>query len=422
MDKRKETVRRNYSQNELGDLIRYLNAAGVVYGKAPVELEGLTYYLNHGEFDFDNWILRRNEILFDLYEKYKSNSFNEGFKMSENGVYHPREEDYVISKERQNRWMTNYDTNQPGIGWIMTPSLDYFMVSPNAKSAHTVTEKYHNLSEKNSFLLPQIAKQLDIPATVYYRGVIKRGKDKRKVHLSKSFIEPDEVYVAAYGFVPSKRKRDNKVSMQTLLDSTKQFMLDDEGMHGIDPEDTLARYEEIRKGIIKQTFFYKLTLHDEESNDTWGLTAGRDHRYHLAPLRVYEPACEAKTLGYNGKGCHRTVSNGLDDIQSFMLEYSKEDWFKKWLEDRVLNLDMDKAFVDTARETKVFLNSKEREYYSEVFTTMLGKVQDVFDLEFDHSEVGQMIQTHRRAKRIAKVKSKVRRIVRNQDDTDEHII
>lgn len=409
MDKRNE--RRSYGQSEMPDLISYLVAAGKIYGKGPVELDGLVYMLTNGDIDFDNWIIRRNEVLFDLYEKYRSNSFPNDFRMNSHGIYAPKDEEYVLSKERQNKWSTIQGTSQPGVGWIMTPSLDYFMVSPNAKSSHEVIEKYQNLAEKNSFLLPQIAKQLDIPATVYYRGIIRKGKDKRKVHLSKNFIGPEEIYLAGYGIVESKRRRDNKVPFKSVLDSTRRAMLEEESRRGISEEDTLARYEEIRRGLIKQTFFNKLTLNDDESNDTWGLIRGTDYRYRLAPLRCFEPSCGARATGYNGKGCHRTASNGYDDIQSFLLEFSKEDWFRDWIENSVLSIDLDKAFEDASRESMTSFSPKERDYYGEVFDKMLGKVRDVFELDYDHDEVTHIIRDHRRGKRLAKVKKQIRRVI-----------
>ena len=104
MDKRNE--RRSYGQSEMPDLISYLVAAGKIYGKGPVELDGLVYMLTNGDIDFDNWIIRRNEVLFDLYEKYRSNSFPNDFRMNSHGIYAPKDEEYVLSKERQNKWST----------------------------------------------------------------------------------------------------------------------------------------------------------------------------------------------------------------------------------------------------------------------------------------------------------------------------
>ncbi len=420
MDKR-NNERRSFSQNEISDLLKYLIEAGTIYGKGQIELDGLTYAMTNGEIDFDNWIFRRNEVLFELYEKYKSQSFPNGFRMNGLGIYAPKDEEYVLSRERQNRWNNNQGTPQVGLGWIMTPSLDYFMITSNAKSSHNVTEKYHNLAEKNSFFLPQIAKQLELPTNVYYRGVIKKGKDKRKVHLSKDFIKPDEMYFAGYGFIKSKKKNENKIPFKRVLSGTRAFMLEEEGSRGIPKKETLERFEEVRRGLIKQTFFNKLTLNDDESNATWGLIRGRDCRFHLAPLKSFQTSCGAKVIGYGGKGCHRTASNGYDDIQSFLLEYSKEDWFREWIEDKVLNLDIDRAFTDAENQSKVLISPKEREYYSEVFEKMLDKVRGVFELEYDHTEVRQIINEHRREKKFANVKKKMRRVM-GKEDPDEHEI
>ena len=80
---------------------------------------------------------------------------------------------------------------------------------------------------------------------------------------------------------------------------------------------------------------------------------------------------------------HRVVQSNKEDIPSFMLQYSKEPWFREWIEKKVLTLDLNQAISDMERRTGVELTDEEENYYRFLFEKMKAKVVEVSDLNYD---------------------------------------
>ena len=118
---------------------------------------------------------------------------------------------------------------------------------------------------------------------------------------------------------------------------------------------------EIREGLIKQTLFNKIVFNENESNEKWGLIQGEDNRLRLAPLFSYDFCANVQTIG---KTQHRVVQGNKEYIEDFTLQYSKEPWFKSWIDNAVVSLDLGKAIEDMERKTGVTLTDNEKEYYN----------------------------------------------------------
>lgn len=66
-----------------------------------------------------------------------------------------------------------------------------------------------------------------------------------------------------------------------------------------------------------------------------------------------------------------------------MITFSKEPWFKSWIQNSVLTMNFDKAKGDMERVTGISLSSEEEEYYRYVLQKMYPKVLDVCNLNYD---------------------------------------
>lgn len=70
-----------------------------------------------------------------------------------------------------------------------------------------------------------------------------------------------------------------------------------------------------------------------------------------------------------------------------MLKFGKENWFRSWINEKVLPFNLDDAIISMENTTKVTLSDQEKQYYNFMFSQMKDKVQEVVDLNYDEDEI-----------------------------------
>lgn len=354
----------------------YILKAAKLYGLGEIEIEALEAHLN-GSMPND-FIARRTEALFRLYDIYKSNEFNDKFDTDENGIINLNDYSFEISRRR----LTD---SKIGKFWIISSNLEAFLsVTTPQDRASDVKEKFISISEKNNFLLPQIAKQMGIDATVYYKGEYTDDSGTFSTHhLTKNFLYDEETLIQGNSIIkadPNKRR----ISVEALLDSTDKYLKRYYKKNKLPQEDLQRARKDIREGLIKQTFFNKLFFNTNEGNEKWGLIVGNDKNLRLAPLFSYDYFSGVEAIN---RKQHRAVQGNREDIESFMLTFAKEPWFKTWVKNSVLTMDFDKAKTDMERVTGITLSGEEEEYYRFVLQQMYPKVLDVYNLDYNRELV-----------------------------------
>lgn len=73
-----------------------------------------------------------------------------------------------------------------------------------------------------------------------------------------------------------------------------------------------------------------------------------------------------------------------------MLEYGKEEWFRRWISSCVLKTNLNDAVIKMKEETGVTLNDEQKEYYQFLIDKMRFKVQSVCELNYNKELVNQM--------------------------------
>ncbi len=345
----------------------YILKAAKLYGLTNYEIEALEKHLD-GVMP-NEFIERRNKRLFQMYEIYQSKEYNDRMDTDENGIINLDDYSFIVSKRR----LLN---SKIGEFWVISSNLDsYLATRPHSPY---IKEKFYNISEKNNFLLPQIAKQMSLPTTTYYKGkYLTNNEEKDKIaFFTKNFIRAGETLIE--GSTIYKRKRDTKrVSFESLLESADKYVKKYYKKHKLPLDDLEEKREEIRRGLIKQTMFNKIVCNDNESNEKWGLVTEEDSsKIRLAPLFSFDYCCGVPT---NTKSYHRVIQRRKEDIESFVFEYGKEEWFRDWLKENVLTLDVDKAIKNMKEETGVCLTQEEEEYYKFTFDRTLPRVRDAFN-------------------------------------------
>lgn len=345
----------------------YILKAAKLYGLSNFEIEALEKHIT-GEVPND-FIERRNIRLFQMYEVYQSKEYNDRMDTDENGIINLDDYSFIVSKRR-------LLDSKIGEFWVISSNLDCFLAT--RPHSDNIKERFSKISEKNNFLLPQIAKQMNIPATVYYKGKYVSEKENKLSFLTKNFIQAGENVVK--GDTIYRRKKDRRrVSFEAILESADKYVKKYYKKHKLPTEDLEKTREDIRRGLIKQTIFNKIAFNDNESNEKWGIIVSEDNKLRLAPLFSYDYCSGVVT---STKSHHRVLKRRKEDIESFMLEFGDEEWFRNWIRDEVIPLDINKAISDMESETGVKLTQEEEEYYKFTFEKTHSRAVDAFNRNF----------------------------------------
>lgn len=370
----------------------FIEKAAKLYGLGEVEIEALRAHLD-GSMPND-FIVRRTQPLFRLYDIYNSNEYNEKFDPDENGIINLNDYSFEISKRR----LTD---SKIGKFWIISSNLEAFLsvLTPQDVTS-SVREKFIPISEKNNFLLPQFARQMGLNATVYYKGEYTEQNGTFSTHhLTKNFLYDEETLIQGNSIIKADPKR-RRINFEALLESVDKYLKKYYKKNKLPTEDLNRARKEIREGLIKQTFFNKMFFNANESNEKWGLIVGSDKNLRLAPIFSYDYFAGVESFR---KTQHRAVQGNKEDVESFMLTFSKEQWFKDWIEKSVLPINFDRAVFDMERVTGISLTEAEEGYYRYVFDKFYSKVADVCKLGYN-KELVERNKEEKLGKKLTRLK------------------
>lgn len=355
----------------------YILEAAKLYGLGQVEIDALRAHLD-GTFE-NEFIVRRTEFLFRLFEVFKSTKYNDKIDTDENGIINLNDYSFEISKRR----LTD---SKIGRSWIISSNLEAYLVTNLPDYSSEIKSKFLELSNKNNFLLPQIAKQMGIDATVYYKGEYTDESGALSTfHLTKNFLGDEENLIQGNSIVKDNPNK-KRVDFEALLETTDKYIKKYYKKNKLPAKDMENARKSVRQGLIKQAIFNKMVFNENESNKKWGLIIGKDKNLRLAPLFSYD-FCAGVEM--TKKSHHRVIQGNREDIETFMLEFGKEKWFREWVRDYAINVDFDKAVKDMERKTGIGLSDEEREYYSFLINKMHSKIVSVHDLNYDKDLVNQ---------------------------------
>ncbi len=369
----------------------FILSAARLYGLGEVEIGALEAHLD-GTMP-NEYIVRRTQALFRLYEIYESDEFNKKFGTDENGIINLNDYAFEISKRR----LTD---SKIGKFWIISSNLEAFLsVRTPQDAASDVREKFVQISQKNNFLIPQLARQIGLDATVYYKGEYTDEYGTFSTHhLTKNFLYDEETLIQGNSIIKADPKR-RRINFDTLLESVDKYLRKYYNKNKLPKDDLQKARASIREGLIKQTFFNKLFFNTNESNEKWGLIIGNDRNLRLAPMFSYDYFAGVESVS---KTQYRVVNGNREDIESFMLAFSKEPWFKSWVQTSILSMDFDKAKHDMERVTGISLLPEEEEYYRYVLQKMYPKVVDVCNLNYNR-ELIEKNREERLGKKILRI-------------------
>lgn len=343
----------------------YISRAARLYGLEEHEIKDLENHIDGKTVN--EFIVRRNARLFKMYDIYMSKAYNEHMDTDENGIINLDDYLFTISKRR-------LQDSKIGKSWIISSNLDSYLITNRHSS--DIKEKWIKISEKNNFILPQIAKQLNLDATIYYKGKYSQGEDEKETifFMTKDFIEDGETFIQGKA-INKRQKGGIRIDFENLLEDADKYVKKYYKKHKFSLEETEEARKAIRQGLIKQTLFNKLVFNDNESNSKWGLIIGKDSRLRLAPLYSFDYCAGAESFG---KSQHRVIQKRKEDVETFVKKYGEEEWFSSWIKEEVIPLDFDKAILDAKYETGVGLTSEEETYYKFTFQKIHSRIVEAY--------------------------------------------
>ncbi len=371
----------------------YIIKAAKLYGLGEVEIGALRDHLS-GRMPND-FIVRRCQYLFDLYDIYVSTEYNEPIDPDEKGIINLNDYAYECSKRR-------LDKSKIGKEWLISSNLEAYLITSRPSENTDIRNKFIPISKVNNFLLPQIAKQMGLDATVYYKGVYTDEYGTLSTHhLTKNFLNDDETLIQGTSIIKDNPKR-KRVNFEAQLETVDRYVKKHYKKHKLPQEEQDKAREEIRKGLIKQSIYNKFVFNQNESHEKWGLVQSKDKRLRLAPIFSYDYSAGVEP--YNPYV--RVVEGRRYDIETFMLHFSKEQWFKDWIATKVVTFDLSQAEKDMTRRTGVELNDEEREYYDFLFGKMHEKILTVCEVNYDRNLV-EKLRKQKLGDKLLKIKDNV---------------
>lgn len=388
--------------------LEYILKAAKLYGLGHVEIEALKNHVDGS--DPNPFIERKMNYLFRLYDIYQEDD-GEKIRMNSEGIINLNDFSFEKSKRR-------LADSKIGEFWVIGANLDSFLATLPADRSVLVKSKFKDISEKNNFLLPQLAKSMGLPTVLYYRAKFTQSTlPKATYHLTKNFLEEaEDRFILGTDIVKDSREK-KRTKLETLLETTDKYVKKHYKKHKLSDGESIRARDIIRRGLIKQSFFNKFVFNENESNQKWGLIADGNHELRLAPLYSFDYCCGAEPTGK----VHRRSVNGKEDIQTFMLKYGKEKWFRDWIEERVIpSPNVDVLAERMKNETRMVLTAEEKEYYEFMFHQLKNRVREVVDIGYDEKELSKRKRFANRMKDLRETSSNKKTVPTANSAPSEH--
>ena len=78
--------------------------------------------------------------------------------------------------------------------------------------------------------------------------------------------------------------------------------------------------------------------------------------------------------------------NNKTDLKEFIAYYSKEKWFDEWVNDKILNLNMDEVYKDILKTSKIDIPDNYKNKFKENIEQSISNIKNIYNKEKEQSE------------------------------------
>ena len=240
-------------------------------------------------------------------------------------------------------------------------------------------ENYHK-SIYNNIVLPQLAKQFQVSSAIYYLAK-KDSKRKTKGYeqtyiITKDFKDKGEELIHGEEILAENGADINELNINQLIDNIMKY-LERNGY-------TNANREQIRREFVKQSFFNRFVKQVDENNHNWALLIDEfDKTARMAPVYDLDCCCE---IGKRGRHMRKTDDGSMVTLDGFMKQYKDEEWFRKYIEELMERLDIEKSFLDAKKETNFDIPENYKETYRDYFAFRKRELQEAYHKVYEEEQ------------------------------------
>lgn len=230
------------------------------------------------------------------------------FEHSENGEIIIKNRDYNISG-------IDVEDYTNCINWILLKDnrTMALLKRPFGDVYRDLNKDQYYIALYNNILLPQIAKQLQNEAAIYY--IVKGNKlsNNMKNLLTIDFKNENEELIHGEEILEQTGGDINELNIKNIMTHIEKYLLSS----GIKSQDITI----IKREFIKQSLYNRFVKQSDENNHNWGILINNENnRARIAPIYDLDCCCDIGTLTKH----FRTTQDGSKcSISSFIRDFGK---------------------------------------------------------------------------------------------------
>lgn len=247
-------------------------------------------------------------------------------------------------------------------GWLILPDLERILIKNILTDKYSSKSKFYCLC--NHLVIPRICKSLHLESANYF---LAQKDDKQGIYIvTPDFLEEGEELKTGQDISRQMHILGLSNTTEDNIDISERFVNFNSGRE--------EECEAIKQELIKQTVFWYIIKNLDQSKRNWAIRNGKKG-IRFAPNYDYDFCLDAVE-----DGAEYTRVND-ENIEKIVNKYKDLPWFREWLEESVLKLDVQACFSGG----KKLLPSKYASMYDEylenstnIMRNRINRIQEIY--------------------------------------------
>lgn len=307
--------------------------------------------------EYKSIILAREQKMYDAYCRDRTD--NDLFSIREVDLV--TEPFYVIGSAYNGYFCDS---------WIMLNDFKKYMIKCIVPDRQIIGGN-SNIVIQNAMVIPKIIRAMGCESAEYYitnwwkEDDLGSSTEQDTFIATPSFLKKGEELISLYSICEEEYNSD----ISEIEQKIKTYASLRKERYGKEQIDRLV------EDFIKLTFISKFIENCDERSQNMSIIVD-DKSIRMAPLYDYDYCCGNQRI----RNIERTI-NGKKDLASFIEYYMDRPWFKKWLKERVLTLDLDEVLKQDKNSPNKAIYDEE--YYKKIFEKQINLVRNCLAQEVE---------------------------------------
>lgn len=285
-----------------------------------------------------------------------------------------------LDKMKFEKSMIEVNNSSKAYGWIIFPDLSTGML----KRSVEVIDRNQEDGERARYatLVSMIvARKLGIESANYYLTTNKID-DKTENRLgyiyTPNFLKKNDEFISGLSMIFDYELRKElggicDWSDMECIEKTLETYL-------INRKFSKEEIEIVRQNFIKQCVISKVLGNKDETARNWGIIVSNNkenekikRNVEIAPMYDLESCLQDKYINDE-----REV-NGSQKLSDFIKHYSNEGWFNEWINDYVLNLNMEDMYEEVLKASKIKIPVNYKKEFSNYINNNINEIKETYN-------------------------------------------